>query len=80
MLGLYDRTRVSDPQIELMSWSATLIQNSVGETFRKTRANNAEPAHNTYFLGGSATNRLTIAPACHGNELKWSEPRQIVRV
>lgn len=80
MLGLYDRTRVSDPQIELMSWSATLIHNSVGESFRKTRVNNAEPAHNTCFLGGSATNRLTIAPARHGNELKWSEPRQIVRV
>lgn len=79
MLGLYDRTRVSDPQIELMSWSATLIQNGVGESFRKPRVNNAEPADNTCFLGGSATNRLTIAPARHGTELKWSEPRQIVR-
>jgi hypothetical protein len=59
-----------------------LIQNSVGEkTFRKTRVNNAEPAHNACFLGGSsATNRMTIAPARHGNELEWSEPRQIFRV
>ncbi len=81
MLGLYDRTRVSDPRIELMSWSATLIGNTVGEkTFRKTRVDNFEPAHNTCFLGSSATNRLTIAPAYHGSELERSEPRQIFRV
>lgn len=79
MQGLYDRTRVSDPQIELMSWSPTSIQNSVGGTFRKTRVNNAKPAHNTCFLGGSATNCLIIAPTRHGNELKWSEPRQLFR-
>lgn len=80
MQRLYDWTRVWDAQ-KLMSWSATLIQSSVGEeTFRKTRVDNAEPAHNTCFLGGSATNRLTIAPARPGNEPEWSEPQQLFRV
>lgn len=80
MQRLYDWTRVWDAQ-KLMSWSATLIQSSVGEeTFRKTRVDNAEPAHNTCFLGGSATNRLTIALAHPGNEPEWSEPPQLFRV
>jgi hypothetical protein len=60
---------------------ATLIGNSVGEnTFRKTRVDNSEPAHNICFRESSATNRLTIAPAYYGNELERSEPRQIFRV
>ena len=70
---------MTDPPIELMPWSATLIGNGVREkTFRKTRVDNSEPAHNTCFLGSSATNRLTIAPAYLGSER--SEPRQIFRV
>jgi hypothetical protein len=61
--------------------TATLIGNSIGEnTFRNTRADNSEPAHNNCFLGSSATNRLTIVPAYYGNEPEWSEPRQIFRV
>ena len=61
--------------------TATHIGNSVGEnTFRKTQVDNSEPAHNTRFRGSSATNRLTIAPAYHGNELERSETRQIFRV
>ncbi|MET4493757.1 hypothetical protein ABIA94_009365 [Bradyrhizobium sp. LA7.1] len=80
MQRLYDLTRVWDAQ-KLMSRSATLIQSSVSEeTFRKTRVDNAAPAHNTCFLGGSATNRLTIAPARPGNEPEWSEPPQLFRV
>src|SRR2546429_3256791 len=50
--------------------TATLIGNSVGEnTFRKTRVDNSEPAHNIRFRGSSATSRLTTAPAYYGNEL-----------
>jgi len=61
--------------------TATLIGNSVGEnTFRKARVDNSEPAHNIRFRGSSATNRLTVAPAYHGNELERSEPWQIFRV
>lgn len=76
----YDWTRLWDAQ-KLMAWSATLIRSSVGEeTFRKTRVENAEPAHNTCFLGGSATNRFIITPARPGNELEWSEPPQPFRV
>jgi hypothetical protein len=61
--------------------TATLIGNSVGEnTFRKTRVDNSEPAHNICFRGSSATNRLTIDPADYGNELERSEPWQIFRV
>ena len=61
--------------------TATLIGNSVGEkSFRKTRVDNSEPAHNICFRGSSATNRLTIAPADYGSELERSEPRQIFRV
>ena len=72
MQRLYEWTRVWDVQ-ELMSWSATLVQSSVGEeTFRKTRLDNAEPAHNTCFLGGSATNRF-------GNEPESSGPPQLFR-
>ena len=58
--------------------TATLIGNSVGEnTFRKTRVDNSEPAHNICFRGSSATNRLIIAPG--KEELERSEPRQIFR-
>jgi hypothetical protein len=61
--------------------TATQIGNSVGEhTIRKTRVGNSEPAHNICFRGSSTTNRLTIAPAYHGNEVERSEPRQIFRV
>jgi hypothetical protein len=61
--------------------TATLIGNSVGEnTFRKTRVDNSEPAHNICFRGSSATNRLPIAPPYYGKEeLERSEPRQIFR-
>jgi len=63
MQGLYDRTSLSDPRIELVSWSATSIGNNVGEkTFCETQVDNCEPAHNTCFLGSSAANRLIIAP------------------
>ena len=59
--------------------TATLIGNSVGEnTFRKTRVDNSEPAHNICFRGSSATNRLSIVLAYYGNELE--RPRQIFRV
>jgi hypothetical protein len=54
MQRLYDRTRVSDPRIEPMSWSAALI-NSVGEnTFRGTQVDNSE-TRNTHFLGNCTT-------------------------
>lgn len=80
MQRFYDWTCVWDAQ-KLMSWSATLVQSSVGEeTFRKTRVDNAEPAHNICFLGGSATNHLTIAPLRPGNEPEWSELPQLFRV
>ena len=60
--------------------TATLVGNSVGEnTFRKTRGDNSDPAHNICFRGSSATNR-SIAPAYYGNELEQSEPRQIFRI
>jgi len=61
--------------------TATPIGNSVRKnTFRKTRDDDSEPAHNICFRGSSATNRLIIAPAYYGNELERSEPRQIFRV
>ena len=61
--------------------TATLIGNSVGEkSFRKTRVDNSEPAHNICFRGSSATTGLTIAPACYGSGLERSEPRQLFRV
>ena len=60
--------------------TATLIGSSVGEnTFRKTRGDSSEPAHNICFGGSSATDRLTIAAADYGNEPERSEPRQIFR-
>jgi hypothetical protein len=61
--------------------TATLMGNSVGEnTIRKTRVDNSEPARKACFRGSSATNGLTIAPACYGSELERSEPQQIFRV
>jgi len=61
--------------------AATLIGNSVGEnTFRKTRVDNSEPAHNICFPGCSATNSFFIAPAYFGNGLERSELQQIFRV
>jgi hypothetical protein len=69
------------PPIELMASSATLIGNSIGErAFRNTRVDSSEPAHNTFLLRSSATNRLTITPAYHGSELEWSVSPQIFRV
>ncbi len=61
--------------------TTTLTGNSMGEnTFRKTRIDNSEPAHNICFRGSSATKRLAIAPAYYGNEPERPEPRQIFRV
>ena len=61
--------------------TATLIGISVGEnTIRKTPVDNSEPAHNICFRGSSTTNRLTIAPAYHGNEPERFESPQIFRV
>ena len=61
--------------------TATLIGNSVGEnTFRKTRADNSESAHNICLRGSSATSRLPIAPPYYGKEEpERFEPRQIFR-
>jgi hypothetical protein len=50
--------------------------NSIAEnTFRKTRVDSSEPAHNICFRGSFATNRLAITPACYGNEPERPEPR-----
>src|SRR3954452_18085152 len=47
--------------------TATLIGSSVCEkTFRKTRADNSESAHNICFRGSYAISRLPIAPPYYG--------------
>jgi hypothetical protein len=67
--------------IELMSWSGTLVENSIGgSTFRKTRVDNSGPAHKICFRESSATNRLAIAAVYYGNEPDRFEPPQIFRV
>jgi hypothetical protein len=38
------------------------------ERFQQHAAGNSEPAHDTCFLGSSASNRLIITPAYYGNE------------
>jgi hypothetical protein len=61
--------------------TATVIRSNVaGNTFREMRVDNSEPAHNTYFHGSTATNRLAFAPAYYGNGLERCEPQQILRV
>ena len=61
--------------------TATLMGNSIAEnTFRKTRVDSSEPAHNICFRGSFATNRLPITLAYYGNEPERPEPRQIFRV
>jgi len=74
--GIYCWSRGYDVHVTAMSTG-----NSVGEnTFRSTRVDSSEQAHNICFRGSFATNGLTIAPAYYGGELERSEPRQIFRV
>ncbi|WGD51528.1 hypothetical protein QA641_39835 [Bradyrhizobium sp. CB1650] len=78
---VYDPRFFPDPRIELMSSSAAIAGKSVGErTFRKTDIENSGPMHNSHFVGNSTTNPFAIAPASHGDDLKWSGPWQISRV
>lgn len=81
MHSLYDRTRLSDPRIRLMSTSATLAESTVSEnTFANIQVENSRPVRIICFVGSSATAPLTVSPPNHGNELEWFGPWQLLRV
>lgn len=78
---VHDPRFLPDPRIGLMSSSAALAGKSVGKrTFHKADIENSGSMHNFHFIRNSTTNPFAIAPASHGNELKWSGPSQISRV
>lgn len=77
---LHDPGFFPDPRVELMSSSAALAGKSVGKrTFRTRDIESSGSMHSSHFVGNSTTNPFAIAPASHGDDLKWSGPWQISR-